>query len=157
MNWRDWINKSGMKSIKLNAKFLELEFEPKQSDRDAAWELYVELLTRIASQPLLSQDGDESTALDSIHELFNITRSIVRKYGVGCIEFTKIAVVVLNQIVRPFTAKWHKISTNNGFNDPEQCKLFREELNSLQRNLKIYTKMLADMAQVEDLTCLEDI
>lgn len=157
MIWRDWINKSGMKSIKLNAKFLELEFEPKQSDRDAAWELYIELLTRIATQPLLGQDGDERAALDSIHELFSITRSIIKKYGVSCIEFSKIAIVVLNQIVRPFTAKWHKISINNGFSDPELCKLFREELNSLQGNLKIYTKMLADMAQVEDLTCLEDI
>lgn len=157
MNWRDWINKSGMKSIKLNAKFLELEFEPKQSDRDAAWELYIELLTRIATQPLLSQDGDESAALESIHEIFDLTRNIIKKYGANCIEFTKIAIVVLNQIVRPFTAKWHKLSLNDAFNDQKQCESFREELCAIQNNLKIYTKMLAGMAGVEDLTCLEDL
>ncbi len=71
-------------------------------------------------------------------------------------EFTKVAIVVLNQIIRPFTAKWHKESTTGGFKDPDKCKLFRDELSQLQKELRIYTKMLADIASVEDLTTLEE-
>lgn len=41
------------------------------------------------------------------------------------------------------------------FADPDQCKAFRAELDSLQAKLRIYTRMLADMAGVEDLTSLK--
>jgi hypothetical protein len=71
-------------------------------------------------------------------------------------EFTKIAVIVLNQVIRPFTAKWHRLSLQNSFNDSVQCAEFRKELIVLQEQLQNYTKMLADMAGVEDLTTLEN-
>jgi hypothetical protein len=71
------------------------------------------------------------------------------------VEFTKIAVVVLNQIVRPFTAKWHRLSLQEAFQDDQKRKLFRDELAGVQSRLRIYTRMLADMAGVEDLTDLE--
>lgn len=63
--------------------------------------------------------------------------------------------MVLNQKIRPFTAKWHKISVKQGFDDPKICKQFRNELDDLQEILRIYTQMLADIAGVEDLTELE--
>ena len=94
--------------------------------------------------------------MKSIFSLFGITREIIKKNGRHCIEFTKIAVVVLNQIIRPFTAKWHKKSLEEAFNDSNECQQFRDELTDLQKTLKIYSKMLADMADVEDLTELED-
>jgi hypothetical protein len=64
-------------------------------------------------------------------------------------------VVVLNQIVRPFTAKWHRISVENGFDKPEDCQQFRKELADLQAVLVTYSKALADIAGVEDLTDLD--
>ncbi len=63
--------------------------------------------------------------------------------------------MVLNQKIRPFTAKWHKFSVKQGFEDSEVCKQFRNELDDLQKILRIYTQMLADIAGVEDLTELE--
>lgn len=62
---------------------------------------------------------------------------------------------MLNQVIRPFTAKWHKLSLEEAFEDKKQCDTFREELKRLQLLLGIYTQMLADMADVEDLTKLE--
>ena len=144
-----------MTSLKISVKFLEMEWKPNSSDKDAAWELYIELLTRITTQPLPSNHGDEKTALDSIYSLFGLTRTIIKSHK-GCIEFTKIAIIVLNQIIRPFTAKWHKISIEEGFTKPDTCKNFRAELIPIQNQLCIYTKMLADMAGVEDLTNLEN-
>ena len=134
---------------------MEADWQPKDKDKDASWELYIELLTRIATQPLPKEDGDEKTALESVHKLFGLTREIIKKHGRDCIEFTKIAIVILNQKIRPFTAKWHKIMLENGFEKEEVRSEFRKELKELQSILKIYTKMLSDMAGVEDLTELE--
>lgn len=155
MKWSKWLENWDMTTLKIKTPFLEMDWNPSEPDRDAAWELYIELLTRITTQRLCSKDGDEKTALDSVYSLFGTTRSIIKSHGRDCIEFTKLSVIVLNQIIRPFTAKWHKISIESGFDTKEICKEFRDELEQLQNLLRTYTKMLADMAGVEDLTELE--
>ena len=155
MKWKEWLENWSMTALKINPPFLEMEWKPKDEDRDAAWELYIELLTRIATQPLPKEHGDESTALDSIHSIFDLTREVIKRRGRLCIEFTKIAIVILNQKIRPFTAKWHKLMIDKAFEDPAKCEEFRAELENLQKILRIYTKMLADMSGVEDLTELE--
>lgn len=155
MTLREWLKKFHMTKLKITVPYLEAEWEVQEKDKDAAWELYIEMLTRIATQPLPSQHGDEKTALESVYNLFALTRTTIKNHGRGCINFTKIAVVFLNQIVRPFTAKWHKLALENAFKNPEKCQDFRNELEALQVDLRKYTKMLADMAGVEDLTLLE--
>ena len=153
MKWKEWLEKWSMSSLKISPPFMEMEWKPKDKDKDAAWEMYIELLTRITTQPLPDEDGDEITALESVHKIFGLTREIIKHYGRGCIEFTKIAIVILNQKIRPFTAKWHKVLVNDGFEGYEKdkrCKLFRKELADLQSVLVLYTQMLGDMAGVED-------
>lgn len=156
MKWHDWLEKWNMTSLKVKAPFMEMEWKPQDEDKAAAWELYVELLTRIATQPLDAAHGDEKTALDSVYSLFALTRQVLKNNTRKCTEFTKIAVIILNQVIRPFTAKWHRLSIQNAFSDAEKQTEFRAELAILQAQLKQYTKMLADMAGVEDLTTLED-
>jgi hypothetical protein len=155
MKWKQWIEKWGLTGLSINAGFLGLEWQPQDADRAAAWELYIELLTRITTQDLAPDDGDEQTALASIHSLFPISRETIKRHGRFATEFTKIAIVVLNQLVRPFTAKWHRLSLQKAFEDPARCAEFRQELATLQSKLRIYTKMLSDMAGVEDLTNLQ--
>jgi hypothetical protein len=144
-----------LNSLKINMKFLEMEWSPKKADQSAAWELYIELLTRVSTQYLQPDYGDEKTALESIHVLFPLTREIMKKYEKDCQDFAKIAIPVLNQIIRPFTAKWHRLSINGAFSDTEQCKQFRAELVDLQQIIRRYTALLGDMAGVEDLSSLE--
>jgi hypothetical protein len=156
MKWSKWLENWDMTSLKIKAPFLEMEWKPQDEDKAAAWELYVELLTRIATQPLDEKHGDEKTALDSVYSLFAITRQVLKNNTRNCTEFTKIAIVVLNQVIRPFTAKWHRLSIDGAFSDVVKQKEFRSELAQLQSVLTKYTKMLADMAGVEDLTTLED-
>ncbi len=155
MKWQKWLENWDMTSLKIKTPFLEMDWNPRDEDKAAAWALYIELLTRITTQPLAEQEGDEETALKSVYSLFGLSREIIKSNGRHCIEFTKIAVVVLNQIIRPFTAKWHKKSLAGAFKDSQECRRFREELAQLQAKLRTYTKMLADMAGVEDLTELE--
>lgn len=155
MKWSKWLENWDMTSLKISAPFLEMEWCPAEPDKEAAWEMYIELLTRITTQNLIGEDGDEKTALESIFSLFPTSREIIKSHGRECIEFTKLAIVVLNQIIRPFTAKWHPVSIACGFNDQDTYTSFRQELTQLQEKLRIYTRMLADMAGVEDLTELE--
>jgi hypothetical protein len=153
--WGALFEQWGLRSIKLNLKFAEMEFEPNDVDKKAAWELYIELLTRITTQTLQDSQGDEKTALDSVFSLFKTTRQVLKDNGRGCINFSKIAIIVLNQVVRPFTAKWHLLSLQGAFDKADKRKEFRDELRQLQRKLKLYTKLLADLAEVEDLTEIE--
>ena len=126
--FRQW----SLTGIKLNTKFAELEFSPTDDDQTAAWEMYVEL-----------------TRIDAV---VGRTRSRLKEKGRTATNFTKIAVIILNQIIRPFTAKWHKKKTEHAFNNPTECLNFRTELKELQIQLIQYTKLLANMAKVEDLT-----
>lgn len=148
--FRKW----GLTKIKLNVKFAELEFIATEDDQTAAWEMYVELITRITTQPLAPDEGDEATALKSIYNVFEITREILKSKGKNAINFTKIAIIVLNQVIRPFTAKWHKKMLNDAFKNIDECVTFRDELYALQMELVKYTKLLADLAMVEDLTAI---
>jgi hypothetical protein len=155
MQWREWLEKWSMTSLKISTPFLNMEWHPQDGDKNAAWELYIELLTRITTQPLPPEHGTEKAALDSVFSLFGLTRDIIKRHGRGCGEFTKLAIVVLNQIVRPFTARWHRLSEQGAFKDPAQCQTFRQELTTLQTQLTRYTQMLGAIAGVEDWTKLE--
>jgi hypothetical protein len=155
MKRRDFLEKWGLAGLKINLGFLEGEFVPQDPDRAAAWDLYVELLTRVATQPLAVEEGDEQAALDSVYALFPLTRGILRQRGPGAGEFAKLAIPVLNQVVRPFTAKWHRLSLAGAFKDDTRWAECRQELGVLQTRLHNYTRALADMAAVEDLTALE--
>ncbi len=145
----------GLEKIRLGPKWASAEISFQTPDRDAAWELYIEMLTRIVIQPLPIEAGDEKTALDSVYSLFPTSREILRRRGRGTIQFSKVAVPVLNQVVRPFTAKWHQESLAGAFDEETKRKEFREELEALQEELRNYNRMLAKIADVEDLTDLE--
>ena len=156
ISWRTWLEKWGMSELKISTVFLEMKWSPKDPDRDAAWELYAELLTRVTTQTLYAGQGEEQAALQSVYTIFPITRDIMRRHGRQATEFTKIAVVVLNQVIRPFTSKWHDRSRADAFESPDLCREFREDLARLQPKLIAYSHMLSDMAGVEDLTTLEE-
>ena len=155
MKRRDFLEQWGLTSLRINVGFLEADFSPTDADSNAAWDLYVELLTRVTTQALSPDAGDEETALKSIYSIFGLTREIMRKHGPGCGEFAKIAIPVLNQVIRPFTSVWHKRSLAGDFGDPDSRRQFRSELEALQATLHNYSQALADMAKVEDLTKLE--
>ena len=67
MNFSNWIGKWEMAPLKITPPFLQMEWTPKAADKNAAWALYIELLTRITTQPLPIEHGDEKAALDSRH------------------------------------------------------------------------------------------
>ena len=156
MRLDQWFSRFHLDKIKLNLAVVRLDMSFEAADKDAAWELYVEMLTRIVTQPLPYNVGDDKTALDSVYSLFPITREILRRRGRSTVKFSMIAIPVLNQIVRPFTAKWHRESLTGAFDDDAKRREFRQELAALQEELRNYNRLLAEIAGVEDLTDLED-
>jgi hypothetical protein len=107
------------KLVKVTVKlpWVEGVWEADEKQQLAAWEMYVELITRVAVQPLGPDQGLLREALTSLHSLFGEARRILRQYG-PCVatparpealSFGKIAVDVLNRSLRPLLAKWHPV------------------------------------------------
>lgn len=152
---QELFTKYRLTSIRLNTGIVTADITLNSADMDAAWEMYVEMLTRITTQPLPEDAGDEKTALESIYALFPIAREILRRHGRQTVQFSKVIIPVLNQVVRPFTAKWHQRRLFGAFEDEATRIEFREDLRNLLVDMRNCNRMLAEIAEVEDLTDLE--
>ena len=104
-NLLDLFAKHGLEKIRLNAGIIQADISLGNADRDAAWEMYVEMLTRIVTRPLPDGTGDGKAVLKRAHTLSPISRETLRHCGRQTIQFSKAAMPVLNQAVRPFTVK----------------------------------------------------
>jgi hypothetical protein len=142
------------------------EWEADPAERRAAWTLYVELVTRIAVQPLGKDEGVFREALSSLHALFGVTRQVLRDAGpdVGIAKESVggVAIAVLNQGLRPFLAKWHpllqaweaqrapKTSPQEHERKWSEEPKLRTELEELRKGLAQYADALATIAGVEE-------
>lgn len=151
MIWRDWLEKWNMSKLIIDPRIFNVRLEFHDADKDAAWEMYIELLTRtVLTFESVAKDGDEKILLESTFPLFTIMRAIMKNHGRDCFQFTKLASGVLNQVIRPFTFKWHRLSSVGAFSDPVQCQEFREDFSNLQADLRRFSGMLAEIAGVEE-------
>jgi hypothetical protein len=149
---KDLLKKIGVKidSVTICTPFFEVAITQDEKNKEASWKLYVELITRVATQPLLDEYGDDETALNSIHKLFDITREIVKEYGREAETFSMLSICLLNLGIRPFTSKWHKIFMENDNNiDEDKRKSFRVELRELQKMINKFAALLLQMSKVE--------
>jgi transcriptional regulator with XRE-family HTH domain len=94
--------------------------EPPAADTDqqmAAWEIYVELVTRVAVVELGAEQGVLREALSSLHSLFGTIRAVLRRHGpsvarAGALEASEVSVLamaILNDVLRPLLADWHPL------------------------------------------------
>ncbi|HEX7255665.1 MAG TPA: hypothetical protein VF236_07025 [Gaiellaceae bacterium] len=147
------------------------KWEPSEEERDAAWEMYVELITRVSIEELAPGQGLLREALSSLYSLFGTTREILRKYGPGVatptrgsdLSFGIIAVTVLNRALRPFLTKWHpELAHYESLRPPdvsppdherrwERANELRDELNELRTALRKYAFYLGQVADVPPL------
>jgi hypothetical protein len=151
MKIRDLLESWGLKNLKLSAGFVAADFGPKDPDRDAAWDLYVELVTRVATQKLPIEDGDEKTALKSIYDLWGFLRASLKAHR-GCVVFAKLVIPFFNQQIRPFTAKWHRASLGGALDNDDGRRQFRTELEALREDLVNFAGLLSSVAGVEDIS-----
>ena len=131
--------------------FANQTWEPTDADKSAAWALYTELRTRITTQPLAYRHGDETTALTSIYNIFELTREAIKKHE-GCTHFATLAVYVLNVHIRPFTAYWHRVSVAERLESSDASHQFRHNLIELQQTLRLFMRLLGHLAEGERFT-----
>ena len=132
-----------------SAAFADMEWKPAAADKSAAWELYTEIRTRITSQPLAYRHGDEATALTSVYNIFELTRTAIKKHE-GCAHFATLAVYVLNVHIRPFTAYWHGVKVAGSLDSSDTCHQFRRALRVLQEKLRLFMRLLGHLAEGAD-------
>lgn len=168
MAWR----KPDQISVKLSVPFVgEINgvWEPSDAERLAAWELYVELVTRVTVVHLGPDEGILREALTSFYSLFGTTREILRRHGPevapsrakGRVSFGSLAVTVINGGIRPTLAKWHPLLTAHeakrapGVDSVlherswDRAEELRAELARTRASLEVLAGILAKVAKAE--------
>jgi hypothetical protein len=145
-------------------------WQPDEREREAAWEMYVELITRVSVVELGASEGLLSEALSSFYALFEMTRGILRKYGPGVakskegqMSFGYLSVTVLNAVLRPLLSRWHPLLADyEARRDPdtspvdhermwEKAGELRQEIELTREVLAKYADQLAEAAGVQPL------
>ncbi len=147
-------------------------WEADESEVRAAWELYVELCTRITVAKLKPDEGLLREALSSYYRLFDITRQILREHGPTvavpkgqdtdlCFGF--LAVSLLNTVIRPVLSKYHPLLEHHESKRKPNCSPFeherqwkhykelRKELEKVRRVTIGFANLLAEVAGVRSL------
>lgn len=160
-------------SVKLKTAGVEIRgtWRPNETERAAAWELYVELITRVALVPLAAGDGLDRESMASLHQLFAIHRDVLRRYGPviaepkdnGQYNLAYLAVAALNYVVRPFLTTWHPQLADVEAGRPAGVGAadherqwsrhgeFRAALAEVQAELRTYAQWLSAACDVPDL------
>jgi hypothetical protein len=146
-------------------------WKPDDKERLAAWELYIELVTRAPVAEVNIGGGLLRESLTSLYSIFNTTRDILRRHGPGIaqikhdgnLSFGYLAINILNFVLRPILAKWHPLllSHENMRNQAisvfeheqawEQASDLRSQLTSARDILVAYSELLAQVAGVPSL------
>jgi hypothetical protein len=136
--------------------------------QDAAWKIYVELVSRVAVNKLAPRAGLLRESLDSLYMAFTNIRAILSAAGSelakppSSMEKWTVATLtfrIMNDVLRPFLSKWHPLLGEYENTKPsnmarytheqhwsEQEK-FRTELDKLNEDLKNYVTALKDIAE----------
>lgn len=146
--------------------WISVSMEPNEIEQKAAWQLYVELSTRVATQPFDLRTGRLRAALSSLYELFGITRGVLRDGGPalasGANSLGPIAIRFLTEVLARFTTKWHEPllayeRTCLPEQDPRmherEWEKFQEavrDLAELQTQIEAFVRALGEIAGVRD-------
>ena len=158
-------------NVKLDLKLpviggIQGTWEPDESEVRAAWELYVEMVTRTPLGEFSLADGSARESLNSIYSLFHTTRALLRSYGPAVarpregreLSLGYLAVSMLNLVLRPLLTRWHprlqgweRVNLDTPEREwPDRIE-FAEELDMVREQLEQYAGLFAEVAGVPEL------
>lgn len=155
-NFGDWLTQGALtESIAVwTDRYLSARFVPgtdtqtaTSKSQQAAWDLYIELRTRVATEALPLHSGQEGAALGSLHSLFERSRATFHEHGPETAWLAAIAFQALNEDLRPVTAYWHGVVGDGSFVYPDEAGDFRADLFDLQGKLRLLTDFLGYAAR----------
>ncbi|MHA4816084.1 toll/interleukin-1 receptor domain-containing protein [Streptomyces aculeolatus] len=128
---------------------------PSLLERAAAFDLQVELVTRVGVQPLPEDLGSLREALTSLHSLFATTRDLLHRVATETatpLALPAIAARLINTHLRPFLTTWHPALQEHEAIRPPAVSPIEHE-----RRWKHAPDMRADLAELrEPLTSLAE-
>ncbi|WP_083958225.1 hypothetical protein [Herbidospora mongoliensis] len=142
----------------------QLKFVVNNESRQVAWELFIETVTRVSTQPLDDDDGLIREAMNSLYGLFAITRDVLKASrpsvpASGDQTVEHFAITMLNHELRPFLSKWHPRlrefekrspdAPESSWPDNAEC---RTELRGIQAAMRTYALGYAELAGIRDPT-----
>lgn len=148
------------------------KWAPDAAESSAAWEVLVELCTRVTLVPVTDGQGSLREVLDSLRAMFQLVRDLLKKYGPdvaasriedSTISFGYLSVALLNGSVRPFLTKWHTELRVHEESRPAGTGVFewerawplagemRRELSEVQASIRLYAGLLARASGGESL------
>jgi hypothetical protein len=140
-----------------------MQFAVTKDSRHVAWQLFVEGVTRVASQPLASNSGMIREAMTSLYGLFAITREILKesqpsaRTGASA-TVEHLAFAMLNAEIRPFLSRWHPDLLAWERTHPDGCEETwpgnvecRSALAETQERLVHYVLSFGELARVPNV------
>ena len=147
------------------------EWAPDVAERKAAWDMYVELITRVTVVELAQQEGLLREALTSYYSLFETTRGILKEGGPtlaqasggGAVSFGHLAVAVLNKALRPLLATWHPVLEDHEQKRPDGVSRLewerswdrhdelRAAIAEVRQTLEAYAGLLGEVCDAKSL------
>ncbi len=150
--WRAWLKLWELEEVirfddddDENERYLDESWAPTEADRNFAWDMYVELKTRITTQTLDRDHGNDRAALNSVYTLFPKVRESAQCHGTDCGNSALLVINFLNANVRSFTAKWHGKSENDELTNQNINPEFREDLEKLKPSITLLASALSQL------------
>lgn len=140
---------------------------PGPVERAAAFDLQIELVTRVGVQPLAPDQGSLREALTSLHALFGTTREVLHRVAAETgapLVLPHIAATLANEHLRPFLSTWHPALQQHESKRPdgtsptahehawERVAEMRADLDRLRLPLTRIAARLAELTGVDLLT-----
>jgi hypothetical protein len=135
-------------------------WKPDEKERAAAWELYIELVTRVGVAGLEAHEGLLREGLTSLYTIFTTTRETLRRYGptiarprkTGDLSLGIVAIQVLNFVLRPVLARWHPLLLDYEQQRRPETSVYahEQELEQARGILLTYASLLARVAEIPE-------
>ena len=124
-------------------------------DRDAAWQLYIELMSRHVDRAKKVEECNPFTVMDSFEGLFQARTEIFREAGSKSVKTLNKIMPFLNETIRPFVQKWRLESKDGAFNGEYMMSVrrpeFYREAEVLYEEIQTMCDTMARIAGVQNL------
>lgn len=159
-----------LKEYKLSIAGFELQgtLEYNAAAQEAAWKIYIELITRVSANDLAPGTGIIRESLNSLYAAFGSLRDTLKAAGPELAKppasqrqwtVASLLLNIMNDRLRPFLSKWHPLLQEYEKTKPDsvaqytheqewvQNTSFRRELTALLVGLRGYIAALKDIAE----------
>lgn len=145
---------------------LQGNWTPNEAEREASWDLLVELVTRVSVVPLGDEEGLLREALSSLHALFDTCRTTLQRHGAalaeerpGELSFAVISAHLLNNVLRPTLAMWHprlrghEVATGTATAPTLEAERQWEHHEHVRALLRVLQQLIVQYARVFAAAC----